>query len=73
MPLPGSPHPKIVIQPLILVAFTLATISIVTTASPKPTKKPCTNALRRVSEAGEKDQRITTHPHTTPISAMKYV
>ena len=70
MPLPGSPHPKMVIQPLTLVALTLAIISIVTTANPKPIKKPCTRALRRVSEAGETNLRMTTHPHTAPMNAM---
>lgn len=60
MPLPGRPHPEAVTQPLILAVLALARISIVTTASPNPTKNPCTSALRSVSESGKRKRLTTT-------------
>src|SRR2546422_5320440 len=73
MPLPGRPHPKTVIQPLILVALILARISTATTPSPAPTKKPCTRSFRTVSESAKRNERMMTKPHITPMSAVRNV
>src|SRR5438552_7329458 len=73
MPLPGRPHPKRVIQPLILVALVLARISTATTPSPAPTKKPCTRSFRTVSESAKRTERMMTKPHITPMSAVRRV
>src|SRR6266446_5278206 len=73
MSLPGRPHPKTVIQPLILVALILARISTATTPSPAPTKKPCTRSFRTVNESAERNERTMTKPHITPMAAVAYV
>src|SRR6267378_5651013 len=73
MPLPGRPHPKSVIQPLILVALVLARISTATTPSPAPTKKPCTRSFRTVSESAKRNERMMTKPHVTPMRAVRNV
>src|SRR5207253_8185949 len=73
MPLPGRPHPKKVVQPLILVAWTPARISTATTPSPAPTKKPCTRSFRTVSESAKRNERTMTKPHITPMIAVRNV
>src|SRR5437867_11121030 len=73
MSLPGTPHPKIVIHPLTFVALILARISTATTPSPAPTKKPCTRSFRTVSESAERNERMMTKPHITPMTAVRNV
>jgi hypothetical protein len=73
MPLPGRPHPSIVIQPLIFVALTLANICAVTNASSQPMRMPCTTSLRTVL-AWPKNPWKMNQPHTPPpISAVRKV
>src|SRR5262249_39237433 len=66
MLLVGRPHPNAVTQPLILVRFTFARISTVTTANPNPTKKPWISAFRSVSASAARTRLMTTKPQTAP-------
>src|SRR5262249_32113679 len=64
--------PNIVIQPLILVALTLARTCAVTNASPQPMKMPCTTSFRTVL-AWLQNPWMKNQTHTAPMSAVRNV